>query len=100
MEEAESASLFEQLVSVAEEESESVLQHGYVPLSWAEFLLKPRRLRGSDFLMRWSQGEWSEKRLIQMITATERFVAIPYGPSSVAPEGDVRAYELYFERLE
>ena len=28
------------------------------------------------------------------------FYAVPYGPSSVAPDNDVRAYELYFERLE
>ena len=32
---------------------------------WAEFWLNPRMLRGSDFLMRWSQGVWSEKRLIE-----------------------------------
>lgn len=28
------------------------------------------------------------------------FFALPYGPSGVAPNDDVRAYELYFERLE
>ena len=31
---------------------------------------------------------------------TERYFAIPYGPSGTAPTGDVRAFELYFERLE
>jgi hypothetical protein len=25
-----------------------------------DFLINPRRLRGSDFLMRWAQGRWSD----------------------------------------
>lgn len=92
-------SLFDWNLSVLAEDAEvPVLGHAVIP--WADFLLNPRRLRGSDFLMRWSQGEWSEKRLIQAVSATDRFVAFPYGPSGVAPEGEVRAYELYFERLE
>lgn len=66
---------------------------------WAEFWLNPRMLRGSDFLMRWSQGVWSEKRLIEAVNATSQFFALPYGPSGVAPE-DPREVELYFERLE
>ena len=57
-------------------------------------------LRGSDFLMRWSQGVWSEKRLIDATNKTNKFYAIPYGPSGTAPTNDVRAFELYFERLE
>ena len=69
-------------------------------LAWQDFLLNPRRLRGSDFLMRWSQGVWSEQRLIDAVKATCEFFAIPYGPSGTAPTGDVRAFELYFERLE
>lgn len=67
---------------------------------WSDFFLNPRRLRGSDFLMRWSQGVWSEKRLVQAVADTGRFFALPYGPSGAAPEGDVRAHEQYFERLE
>ncbi|MBI4729755.1 MAG: AccI family restriction endonuclease [Acidobacteria bacterium] len=67
---------------------------------WSDFLLNPRRLRGSDFLMRWSQGVWSEQRLIDAVNATERYRALPYGPSGVAPSDDIRAFELYFERLE
>jgi hypothetical protein len=63
-------------------------------------LLNPRRLRGSDFLMRWSQGVWSEHRLIEAVNDTEEFFAIEYGPSGTAPDDDVRAFELYFERLE
>lgn len=68
-------------------------------ISWADFLLNPRRLRGSDFLMRWSQGIWSEERLVQAVNDTGRYLAVPYGPSGVAPD-DVREFELYFERLE
>ena len=68
-------------------------------LAWAEFWLSPRMLRGSDFLMRWSQGVWSEKRLLEATNATSQFFALPYGPSGVAPE-EPRAVELYFERLE
>lgn len=68
--------------------------------AWLDFWLNPRRLRGSDFLMRWSQGQWSEARLIEAVNASKKFFALPYGPSSVAPSGDVRAFELYFERLE
>lgn len=49
--------------------------------------------------MRWSQGVWSEERLIEAVNSTEEFFATPYGPSSVAPD-DVRDFELYFERLE
>jgi len=66
----------------------------------ADFLLNPRRLRGSDFLMRWSQGVWSEERLTQAVNATGKYFALPYGPSGTAPDNDVRAFELYFERLE
>lgn len=70
------------------------------PLAWLDFWLNPRRLRGSDFLMRWSQGVWSEQRLIEAVNATTEYYALPYGPSGVAPTNDVRAFELYFERLE
>lgn len=73
---------------------------GHPPLPWADFLLNPRRLRGSDFLMRWRQGVWSERQVVESVSRTERFVAIPYGPSSAAPDDDPRSHELYFERLE
>lgn len=73
---------------------------GHFSVPWSDFLLNPRRLRGSDFLMRWSQGVWSEKRLIQAVQQTERFVALPYGPSGTAPDQDPREVELYFERLD
>lgn len=69
-------------------------------IGWHEFLLNPRRLRGSDFLMRWSQGVWSEHRIIEAIHNAGEFFALPYGPSGTAPDNDVRAFELYFERLD
>ena len=91
---------FERILSVSYEEIEFELK-GFNNLSWSNFLLNPRRLRGSDFLMRWSQGVWSEKRLIQAVNnTTDDFCVIAYGPSSTAPDNDVRAFELYFERLE
>lgn len=90
--------LFETAISVPTEEVELELR-GHEPAPWADFFLNPRRLRGSDFLMRWSQGVWSEHRLIEAVNDTGEFYALPYGPSSVAPE-EVREFELYFERLE
>lgn len=50
--------------------------------------------------MRWSQGVWSESRLVNAINKTGEYFALPYGPSGVAPDEDVRKFELYFERLE
>ena len=90
---------FEKILSVTKDDVELNFC-GFDPLPWSDFWLNPRRLRGSDFLMRWSQGQWSEERLVQAVGSTGRYFALPYGPSGVAPEGDVRAFELYFERLE
>jgi hypothetical protein len=90
---------FERILSVLKEDIDLELT-AIDEVYWAEFLLNPRRLRGSDFLMRWSQGVWSEKRLTDAINTTDTYFAIPYGPSGVAPTGDVRSFELYFERLE
>jgi hypothetical protein len=91
--------LFERTFSVSVEDIEFELRsQKYVP--WADFILNPRRLRGSDFLMRWSQGVWSEKRLIQAVNDTGSYIAFPYGPSSTAPEDDPKEHELYFERLD
>ncbi len=72
--------------------------HAHIP--WTDYHLNPRRLRGSDFLMRWSQGVWSEERITQAVNETDDFFALPYGPSGTAPDNDPRAFELYFERLE
>lgn len=90
---------FEKALEVADVEIESLLS-GFGEETWLEFWLNPRRLRGSDFLMRWSQGQWSEERLIEAINETDAYHALPYGPSSVAPDGSVREFELYFERLD
>lgn len=49
--------------------------------------------------MRWSQGRWSEDRLTQAVNATKSYYAIPSGPRGTAPRNDLRAFELYFERL-
>lgn len=91
--------IFEVILSVSAEDMEIELR-GQSPAPWADFLLNPRRLRGSDFLMRWSQGVWSEKRLIQAVSETDKYFALPYGLSGVAPQEDVRELELYFERLQ
>ena len=90
--------LFEKVLSVPSEELSFELR-GPCEVPWSDFLLNPRRLRGSDFLMRWSQGQWSEDRLIQAVNETGKYFALPYGPSGTAPEG-IREFELYFERLE
>lgn len=90
---------FEKILSVSKEDI-YFIRHGFTDLNWSEFILNPRRLRGSDFLMRWSQGVWSEHRLIEAINGSCEFYAIPYGPSSAAPHDDVHTFELYFERLE
>jgi len=50
--------LFEKILSVCAEDIAIELR-GHMPVGWLDFLLNPRRLRGSDFLMRWSQGVWS-----------------------------------------
>jgi len=90
---------FEEVLSVSMEDLRMTFR-AMDNAPWTDFLLNPRRLRGSDFLMRWSQGVWSEERLTQAVNATRRYVALPYGPSGTAPDNDVRAFELYFERLE
>lgn len=91
--------LFESALCVQAEDIEFELRV-YAPAPWSEFYLNPRRLRGSDFLMRWSQGVWSEERIVQAVNQTGRYYALAYGPSGTAPDDDPRAFELYFEELE
>lgn len=90
---------FEKILSVGVENIEFEIKSNAFT-EWSSFLLNPRRLRGSDFLMRWSQGVWSEERITQAVNQHGEFFVIPYGPSGTAPDDDVRAFELYFERLE
>lgn len=93
------SSLFDEVLSIPIEAFAFVVR-GVDSLPQSSFILNPRRLRGSDFLMRWSQGVWSEERVRQAINIQSDFYALPYGPSGTAPNEDVRAFELYFERLE
>ncbi len=89
---------FEKILSTCVENIEFTFRKNACT-EWSNFLLNPRRLRGSDFLMRWSQGVWSEERLTQAVNQHGEFFIIPYGPSGTAPD-EIRAFELYFERLE
>ena len=98
-EDIQSWDMFDEFLSVAVEDIEFEFT-GFTHVPWADYFLNPRRLRGSDFLMRWNQGVWSERIVIEAVNETREFYAISYGPSSVAPDNDVHAYELYFERLE
>jgi len=63
------------------------------------FIINPRRLRGSDFLMRWAQGRWSEEIVFHTLNQTKQYGVIPYGPSTVAPE-DPKELELFFEKID
>jgi len=90
---------FEKVLSICVEDIKLEFK-GHAPIEWSSFFLNPRRLRGSDFLMRWSQGVWSEERITQAVNQTREFFAIPYGPSGTAPDDNVHTFELYFERLE
>ena len=94
-----SSSLFDKLLSVSDYDL-ALEFRAACAVPWADYLLNPRTLRGSDFLMRWSQGVWSEHRILQAVNKTERYFAMPYGPSSAAPNDDPRQTELYLERLE
>lgn len=90
---------FDEALSMPAEEME-IWIGGDKEVLIAGFVLNPRMLRGSDFLMRWSQGVWSEERLVEAVNSTERYYALPYGPSGTAPEDDPQEYERYFDRLE
>lgn len=67
---------FEKVLSVSKENITLELKD-FPLLPWVDFLLNPRRLRGSDFLMRWSQGVWSEDRLIEAVNENGKYFAIP-----------------------
>jgi len=91
-------SFFDIALSIQETEI-ALIMSAVDDLPWADHILNPRRIRGSDFLMRWSQGRWSEERIVEAIDNTGRFIAVPYGPSGVAPQ-NIEEAERYFERLE
>ncbi len=72
---------------------------GYFAPEDLDYLINPRRLRGSDFLMRWSQGRWSEEIVMRTLNQSDQFGVIPYGPSTVAPE-DPKELEFFFDRMD
>ena len=75
---------FEKVLEATAVEIESLL-FGFEEEGWLEFWLNPRRLRGSDFLMRWSQGQWSEERLMDAINRTELSMRSPMGQAVLLP---------------
>ena len=89
---------FEQFLQTTEIDLDFLLSDLFAQVL-CEFYLNPRYLRGSDFLMRFSQGRWAEDIIMRTINATENFRAVPYGPSSVAPS-EPHDMEMYFERLD
>jgi len=48
--------------------------------------------------MRWSQGKWSEDQLITAVRDTNKYVAIPYGPSHA--QQDPRSTEVFWDRIQ
>lgn len=89
---------FEQFLQITKIDLDFVLPALFTQALY-ELYLNPRYLRGSDFLMRFSQGRWAEDIIIQTINSTDDLCAVPYGPSSVAPS-DPYEMEQYFERLD
>jgi hypothetical protein len=89
---------FERILQITEVDLDFLLSDVFAQVL-CEFYLNPRYLRGSDFLMRFSQGRWAEDIVVRTINATDDLRAVPYGPSSVAPS-EPREMELYFERLD
>jgi hypothetical protein len=89
---------FEQLLQTTDVNLDFLLSDLFAQVL-CEFYLNPRYLRGSDFLMRFSQGRWAEDIVVRTINTTDDWSAVPYGPSSVAPS-DPHEMELYFERLD
>jgi len=85
-------------VLVLAEDTDALFKEDYmIPL--LTISLNPRQLRGSNFLIRWYQGVWSERRLKEAINNTGKYYAISYGLSGPAPE-DPKELPKYFERLE
>jgi len=89
---------FERILQITDVDLDFLLSDIFAQV-FCEFHLNPRYLRGSDFLMRFSQGRWAEDIVARTINTTDDLRAVPYGPSSVAPS-DPHEMELYFERLD
>jgi hypothetical protein len=55
----------------------------------------PPVFRGSDFLMRYEQGQWAENRIIEAIQKSGTYWAFPYGRSGIGPS-DKEKIEAYW----
>ncbi len=54
---------FEQFLQISRVDLEVFLSDRFAQVLWG-FYLNPRYLRGSDFLMRFSQGRWAEEIVV------------------------------------
>ena len=62
---------------------------------------KPPVFRGPDFAMRQEQSRWSEDRIIEAVSSSKDFVAIPYGRSQIGtgkPE-EIKEFDKSFDIL-
>lgn len=57
--------------------------------------LTPPNFRGSDFVMRYEQGRWSEDRILASINASDDYRALAYGRSGVGPEDKAKIPEYW-----
>lgn len=73
---------------------------GHPPLPREDFLPGSRKPCGGDSLTRRRRGVRSTRPIVESVARTGGFVAIPYGPSSVAPGDDPHAHESYSGRVE
>lgn len=58
---------------------------------------RPPTFRGSDFAMRYAQGQWSEERIIESINMSSGYRALPYGRLQIGPENKEEIPE-YWEK--
>lgn len=92
--------LFDQFLQVPTDEfAWEFTAPGQLGSAEIDYLINPRRLRGSDFLMRWAQGRWSEEIVVRAMNQTNQVGVLPYGPSTIAPE-DPKALEIFFEKMD
>jgi AccI restriction endonuclease len=61
--------------------------------------IAPPTFRGSDFAMRYEQGQWSENRIIEAIRNSGTYCAFPYGRSSVGPKDKAKIAEYWAEYI-
>lgn len=73
---------------------------GHPLLPWADFRLGSRRLRGGDFLTKWSQRRWAERQIAEAVVRSGRFLPIPFGPNTASSGDDPHTHASYLERLE